>query len=250
VSVLAHSWFAFCSADLGTFAEGREHAEEAIKIATRTESPWSKATALTCARYLHLRQGGFDTAIRTLEPALLLCRNLDLYALSVPCGGALATAYASAARLADSSEILEHTRALALSLEISGWHPLWFMLLAEAFAAGHRNDDAIELAKRVRDIAGEQGAEGYRAYALQTLGDATKAPDESAACYQAAMRIGDRLGMRPLIAHCRLGLGKLYRRAGQREQASEHLTTATTMYREMGMTYWVGQAEAEMRELA
>jgi len=26
---------------------------------------------------------------------------------------------------------------------------------------------------------------------------------------------------------------------GKREQAQEHLTTATTMYREMGMTYWV-----------
>jgi len=55
-------------------------------------------------------------------------------------------------------------------------------------------------------------------------------------------------GMRPLVAHCRLGLGKLHRRTGKREQAQEHLTTATTMYREMGMTYWLEQAETEMRE--
>ena len=52
--------------------------------------------------------------------------------------------------------------------------------------------------------------------------------------------------MRPLVAHCHLGLGKLARRTGQREQARDHLTTATTMYREMGMTYWLEQAEAEM----
>ena len=51
----------------------------------------------------------------------------------------------------------------------------------------------------------------------------------------------------PSSPHCHLGLGKLYRRTGQREQAHEHLTTATTMYREMGMTYWLEQAEAEMR---
>ena len=43
----------------------------------------------------------------------------------------------------------------------------------------------------------------------------------------------------------RLGLGKLYRRTGKHEQAQEHLSTATTMYREMGMTYWLEQAEAE-----
>ena len=55
--------------------------------------------------------------------------------------------------------------------------------------------------------------------------------------------------MRPLVAHCHLGLGKLYRRTGQRDEAREHLTTATTMDREMGMTYWLEQAEAEMRQL-
>jgi hypothetical protein len=48
--------------------------------------------------------------------------------------------------------------------------------------------------------------------------------------------------MRPLIAHCHLGLGKLYRRTNRREQAREHLATATTMYREMGMTYWLEKA--------
>jgi hypothetical protein len=55
--------------------------------------------------------------------------------------------------------------------------------------------------------------------------------------------------MRPLVAHCHLGLGKLYRRTGKREQAREHLTNATT-YREMDMRLWLEQAEAEMRELA
>ncbi len=52
--------------------------------------------------------------------------------------------------------------------------------------------------------------------------------------------------MRPLVAHCHLGLGKLYRRTGKREQAQEHLTTATTMSREMGMTYWLEKAEAQV----
>jgi hypothetical protein len=56
--------------------------------------------------------------------------------------------------------------------------------------------------------------------------------------------------MRPLVAHCHLGLGKLYRRTDKREQAQERLTTATTMYREMDMGFWLEQAEAEIRELA
>jgi len=55
--------------------------------------------------------------------------------------------------------------------------------------------------------------------------------------------------MRPLVAHCHLGLRKLYRRTGKREQAQEHLASATAMYREMDMRFWLEKAEAEMRGL-
>jgi hypothetical protein len=65
-----------------------------------------------------------------------------------------------------------------------------------------------------------------------------------------AFALAEELEMRPLVAHCHLGLGKLYRRTGDHQQALEHLTTATTMYREMDMRFWLEQAEAEMRALA
>ena len=55
--------------------------------------------------------------------------------------------------------------------------------------------------------------------------------------------------MRPLVAHCHFGLGKLYLRTGKQDQAREHLTTATTLYREMNMTFWLGQVGAAMLEL-
>jgi hypothetical protein len=51
--------------------------------------------------------------------------------------------------------------------------------------------------------------------------------------------------MRPLVAHCHLGLGKLYRRSGRRE-AEEHLRTAVTMYGEMDMRFWLEPAQAEL----
>jgi hypothetical protein len=67
--------------------------------------------------------------------------------------------------------------------------------------------------------------------------------------YPETIAIAVDLGMRPLVAHCHLGLGKLYRRTDRPEQAQEHLATATTMYRDMGMTYWLEKAEAEMAAL-
>ena len=55
--------------------------------------------------------------------------------------------------------------------------------------------------------------------------------------------------MRPLVAHCHFGLGKLSRRAGKRQDAQDYLTTAATMCREMDMRFWLEQAEAEMCQL-
>src|SRR5262249_46366668 len=71
-------------------------------------------------------------------------------------------------------------------------------------------------------------------------------PESAEAHYRQALALAEPRGMRPLVAHCHLGLGKLSRRTAQHRRAEEHLTTATTMYREMGMTYWLERAEAEI----
>ena len=59
-----------------------------------------------------------------------------------------------------------------------------------------------------------------------------------------------KLGMRPLVAHCHFGLGKLYRQTSRRTQTREHLTTATALYREMDMRFWLEKAQAEVSRLA
>jgi len=110
-------------------------------------------------------------------------------------------------------------------------------------------DITAAVARRALDLAHRQKERGNEAWALRLLAEIAARADppdvESAdAHYRQALARTEELGMRPLAAHCHLGLGKLYRRTGQREQARDHLTIATTMYREMGMTFWLEQAEA------
>jgi hypothetical protein len=52
-----------------------------------------------------------------------------------------------------------------------------------------------------------------------------------------------------LIAHCHLGLGTLHAHLGNSEQANERAGRAMSMYREMGMTYWLERATTEMKNL-
>ena len=94
---------------------------------------------------------------------------------------------------------------------------------------------------------------GHIAHAQHLLGDLAIHPDRldaesGEAQYRQALALAEPRGMRPLVAHCHLGLGKVYRRTGSQEQAQEHLTTAATMYREMDMQFWLAHAEGGMKE--
>jgi tetratricopeptide (TPR) repeat protein len=130
--------------------------------------------------------------------------------------------------------------------------PLFLVYLGEAYVLADRLEDALEVAGRALTFARERGQRGYEAWALRLLGEVTARrdpPDRAAGYYCDALALAEELGMRPLVAHCHLGLGKLDRRTDKREQAREHLATTTTMYRDMGMTYWLEKAKAEMQEI-
>ena len=108
--------------------------------------------------------------------------------------------------------------------------------------------------------AGDQAAKSsphhpaYTAHTLHLFGDIASHPERfdagsGEAYYRQALALAEPRGMHPLAACCHLSLGKLFRRIGKRAQAKDHLTTATTMYREMDMPFWLEQAEAELGEL-
>src|SRR5215469_1690539 len=107
---------------------------------------------------------------------------------------------------------------------------------------------ATEWARQQR-ARGIEAAALYELGAIQTHGS-TPDVTQAEARYQEALTLADELRMRPLVARCHLGLGKLYRRTEKREQAHEHLTTALSMYREMDMRFYLKQAEAERGALA
>ena len=72
---------------------------------------------------------------------------------------------------------------------------------------------------------------------------------QAEAHYQQALALAEELGMRPLVAHCHLGLGTLYATTGRRKQSRIALTAAIALYRAMEMTFWLSQAEATLAQV-
>ena len=73
--------------------------------------------------------------------------------------------------------------------------------------------------------------------------------EQAEAHYQQALALADELGMRPLQAHCHLGLGTLYAKIGQRSRPAPNCPTAIDLYRAMDMTFWLPQAEAALAQV-
>ena len=128
------------------------------------------------------------------------------------------------------------------------------ILLSEAYLLAGREADARTAAERALGRDRRRKEKGNEAYTLRLLGEIATREDppdigKAETHYRQALALAEELGMRPLIAHCHVGLIKLYRRIGSRQQAEEHLATAIAMMREMEMGWWLEKAETELKEL-
>jgi DNA-binding NtrC family response regulator/predicted ATPase/class 3 adenylate cyclase len=253
-SVNSRDRLVWCLTQLGEFAEAMARADEATRIAREVDHPSSLVFAYRSLGLVSLRRGDVTQALAPLERAVELCRVIPAPLLFDIGAAHLGYAYTLSGRLEEGVALMEEA-LVDPAVTGSANHPLFLAHLGEAHLLAGRRDDAIAVARRALDLAQLQKERGNEAWIQRLIGEICAQADpidlESAAAhYGSALVRAEELRMRPLVAHCHLGLGKLYRRAGRREQAQEHLTTATTMYREMGMTYWLEQAEAEMKKIA
>jgi len=251
-AVLSRGWLAWSLSEVGEFAEGIACGEEALAIAQRADHAFSLADASRELGCLYIRKGEIAAAMAILEPALALCRARQM-ALWVPSlGSALGYAYALAGKIDAATALLEQSLEQAAAGRIAAGHSLRSAWLGEAYLFAGRLIEAQQLAERAIELARQRNERGNEGWALRLLGEieAHRAPGHPATeTYAQALAVAQELSMRPLVAHCHLGLGKLYRRSGKPQQAQEHFATAAAMYREIEMTYWLRETDSEVAAL-
>jgi class 3 adenylate cyclase/tetratricopeptide (TPR) repeat protein len=236
---------------LGQFDEAIGHAEASVQIAEAADHPLTLYGGLLALGLAYLRRGDLQRATRILERSLELCRTWQVTLGTPVVAATLGTAYALAGR---ADEALPLIAGAVEEFRGRPFHqrPAHILLCAGlACLSAGRIDEARSHAREALALSRRVGARGSVAHALCLAGDvaSTRGAEDAEGDYREALALAGEVGLRPLVAHCHLGLGKLSRRTGNRQQAQEHLATATTMYREMGMRSWREQAEAAIAEV-
>jgi tetratricopeptide (TPR) repeat protein len=247
--VSSRAFLAECHAELGTFAEGRALGEEGLRMGQAVDHPASLMMASHGIGVLSLRQGDLSTALPLLERAVSICQDADLPVLFPRVAAASGAAYALAGRVDEAVPLLTRAKDLTMATDLICYQAVCHLALGEArMLAGHPKE-AHALAERALALARTHHERSNEAYALRLLGGiaARGKPadlEHADTHYHQALALAEGLGMRPRMAHCHLGLGILYAQTGQPEQARAALATAIDLYRAMGMTFWLPQAEA------
>jgi tetratricopeptide (TPR) repeat protein len=250
ISIYDRYWLVRSLAQLGRFAEAAPYEVEALRLAEPTHHPFTVGLVHFAVGTLHLLKGNWTHARRLLEHAIAVLRAGHVV-LSLPHSVAFSAwvlaqvgeASEALARLREGKQLLERQSERGLVDQ----HGADYHALGRAALLLCQLDEAQRLGDRAVEYSPSQ--HGFATHALHLLGDIATHPDRfdaesGEAHYRKALALAEPRGMRPLVAQCHLGLAKLYRRTGKRLDADEHLAIATQMYREMGMTYWLEQAEA------
>jgi tetratricopeptide (TPR) repeat protein len=251
---MSQAWLARTLSDLGAFTEGRRHGEEALRLAALESRGDTPIIAHGCLGLLFLTKGDMEQAIQMFDQALALCRTSGsrIWLRVIPTGLGYATALQG--RLTEGRALLEEAISESLrtgGLQGNAYRVAW---LSEVWRLAGRGEEAWQHASQALDLARQHKERANEALALHQLGVVqahAPLPDaaQAEAYYQQALALAEELGMRPLVAHCHLGLGRLYHQTGRDEQARAALTTAIDLYRAMEMTFWLPQAEAALAQV-
>jgi class 3 adenylate cyclase/tetratricopeptide (TPR) repeat protein len=245
---------AWCHAELGTFTEGRALGDEGMRTAEVVDHPASRMIASWGIGLLALHQGDLPKALPLLERAVGISQDADLASFFPWMAAALGAAYTLGWRAADAVPLLTQAMEQTMATETVGDQTRCSLPLGEAHLVAGRLEEAHALAEHTLALTRAHQERGNEAYALRLLGEiaARREPperDQAGDDYRQALALAEELGMRPLVAHCHLGLGKLYATTGRRTEARVELSAALESYRAMEMMFWLPQAEAALAEV-
>jgi tetratricopeptide (TPR) repeat protein len=254
LSVACRSHLVQSLAATGQFSEGVLHGLEGVRIAGEANHPASLVHVNCSLGVLFLSKGELDKAISVLEPSLKICHSANIPVYVSLVASRLGSAYANSGRVAEAMPYLEQGAETYASAGRLAFLSLSIAWLSEGYLLSGRVEEARAHAERAFELSRKHKERGHEAWTLKLLGDVAmghKPPktQHAESCYRDAFAVSLELGMRPLQAHCHLGLGKVYAAVGAVEQTRAEMVAATDLYRSMEMNLWLARANTILKDI-
>ena len=253
-AVFARGFLCWSLSELGRFDEAESAAREALEIAEAVGHPQTVVAGLLSMGTFHVKRGDVGHAIAPFERARELCQQHDIPLWRPVFASFLGYSLALSARFSEAEALLREALEQAALMRMMVFHSQMVMWLSEARLLMGAVEEAGALANDALESTRDKGEAGLEGWALRLAADVTMHGERldlprAEELYGQAMRQAERLGVRPLMARCHLGLGSLYRRAGKEHDARAQLRTAAALFSDMRMRLWSAVVDAELQRL-
>jgi len=230
-------------AEVGDFDEAETQAAEALRRSSASEQPAPVMWSYWGTGMVKLLRGNAREAVGILDHLLNLCKAHDLDAYVSRISAALGCAMARSGQIGDGLRLLREAVSLDRSAEARTTHAFTLTALAEALLlAGDAEKALSHVTESLQQTVKyrERGEEAYARWLLATILSVGREDIDAAAReFQDAANLAVELGLKPLLAHCYLGLGDLDARCPGTRTRSGHCERGFMLLETLRMRQWI-----------
>jgi class 3 adenylate cyclase/tetratricopeptide (TPR) repeat protein len=253
LNVFSRAFLGWCLIELGEFDDARRVLDDGLTIPAVEEQPYSQVLIRLGLGLYHIRSGVFAEAASMLRNALGLCRSAEILTMYPIAAAWLGQALMGAKREADALDVVRD--AVDRETYRFGGRYSWihlFLAHAEALYANGQRASGYDELRRALNLAESCQEIVHYAYGLKLHGDfllTDRRLERARDAYGQAMAIAEPRGVRPLAAHCKLGLAHCAAAQGNRQAAGRQADVARQEFESMRLRYWAAYARTSIGPL-
>jgi tetratricopeptide (TPR) repeat protein len=225
------------------------------------DHPFSIIYAYYAVGAVAVIRGDFEHAIAALEKGLRVCESAEIPVQRPLIVSCLAVAYAFVDRIDEALGLLDSVTDRNRRVGGTGTQQLGLgkamgmVWKVETYMLAGRHGEADVLARQALAVFRESKDRGSEAWLRYLLAEILirrhpSSFSEAQESYRMASVVARELGMRPLQAHCHLGLGQIHVQSKNARLAQSELGTATELYRAMHMSFWVDKSASALTSIS
>jgi len=257
VAVDCFGYLGMSLAQVGRFDEARAAVFQASSSGRETGRSIDVAFAEFYRQYVLSHQGSTFMSISLIKAAIFHCDANKLVFARPWLQGQLGLVYELKGEIQRGVELHEQSLAAAREMGIRLYEAYDMTALARLYLKAGQLRSARAYAEKAIEISEREGYRSVLVWALRNMGlivlETERDHEVANTFLNSAIAVAKELSMLPDLAHLYVHKGRVALRGGERLVGLDYVETADSMYMDLKMTHWAGDARllrADLNRLA